>query len=168
MKKKLFIFYCLFSSIGLAQEITLFNTGLYYHYYEDDKRIPLKELTKRMQKDSLTALHWKKAQIKKVFINGIIVTEIGLLIYQSNHSDSISEKQAKFIFNAFYFTLFSTLWLSISRQKSKRRAILRYNRLLDSKKDQQRKVRFKLQPILMQPRHSNKLFVSGLGMQFDF
>ena len=59
--KSLFLKLVLFCNIVFAQEITMFDDGFTYHFYEDQNRITFKEVTNRISKDSLAAAHWKKA-----------------------------------------------------------------------------------------------------------
>ena len=146
----------------------MFDAGFSYSYYEDTRRIKFSEVSDRMSKDSIAALHWKKARIKNSFVTGMLITELGLLIYLFNHDKSLTQKQAlSFGYQYLIFSV-STIWLAISRQKSKRRAILRYNRLFDKHESKQAAVKLKFHPTLFFPQNGKKQLASGLAVRLKF
>jgi hypothetical protein len=139
MKRLLFIATLLIINIVFAQEITMFDDGLTYHFYEDQNRITYKEVSERISKDSLAAAHWKKARIKNAFANGILLSDLAIIIYaNSSEKPFLNHKQARLLSS---YLLVSSIFFVISRQKSKRKAILRYNSLFDNHESKQAKVK---------------------------
>ena len=72
----------------------------------------------------------------------------------------------RFLVYQYLFTTVASLWLITSRQKSKRKAILRYNSLFDKMK--QKDVSLGLQPVLLQPLPTHKGLAGGLGLLLQF
>ena len=169
MKRLLFIATLLIINIVFAQEITMFDDGLTYHFYEDQNRITYKEVTERISKDSLAAAHWKKARIKNAFANGILLSDLAIIVYaNSSEKPFLNHKQARLLSSYLLVSSISSIFLVISRQKSKRKAILRYNSLFDNHESKQAKVKLQFQPTLFFPQNEEKRFASGLGFNLKF
>lgn len=118
--------------------------------------------------DSISAKHWKRARIKNAVLNRILLAEFGSLIYIFSHSESITINQGRFFAYQYYFSMVASIWLALSRQKSKRKAILRYNSLFDKQESKQTVVKLEFQPILLFPQNEEKQFASGLGVRLKF
>lgn len=167
--KSLFLKLVLFCNIVFAQEITMFDDGFTYHFYEDQNRITFKEVTNRISKDSLAAAHWKKARIQNVLVNGILLSDLAILMYINSSKDPFSNnKQVGLISSYLFISSISIIWLAISRQKSKRRAILRYNSLFDKHESKQAAVKLKFHPTLFFPQNEKKQLASGLAVRLKF
>jgi hypothetical protein len=168
MKRLLFIATLLIINIVFAQEITMFDDGLTYHFYEDQNRITYKEVTERISKDSLAAAHWKKARIKNTFANGILLSDLAIIIYaNSSEKPFLNHKQARLLSSYLLVSSISSIFLVISRQKLKRKAILRYNSLFDNHESKQAKVKLQFQPTLFFTKR-RKRFASGLRFNLKF
>ena len=126
-----YLHFILFSfALTSAQEITLFDDAITYRYYQDQKRISYKEVGELMKKDSIAQMNWKRAKVKNTLANVFLIVELSALpitVLSENPNAGV-----------FYSLLLGgaigSITFAISRQKSKRRAILRYNSLFDSPK----------------------------------
>jgi hypothetical protein len=168
MKRLLFISSLLIINMVFAQEITMFDDGLTYHFYEDQNRITYKEISERISKDSLAAANWKKARIKNVFANGILLSDLAIKIYaNSSEKPFLNHKQARLLSSYLLVSSISSIFLVISRQKSKRKAILIYNNLFDNHESKQAKVKLQFQPTLFS-QNEEKRFASGLRFNLKF
>lgn len=167
--KSLFLKLVLFCNIVFAQEITMFDAGFSYSYYKDTRRIKFNEVTERMTKDSLAAAHWKKARIQNVLVNGILLSDLAILMYINSSKDPFSNnKQVGLISSYLFISSISIIWLAISRQKSKSRAILRYNSLFDKHESKQAAVKLKFHPTLFFLQNGKKQLASGLAVRLKF
>jgi len=91
--KSLFLKLVLFCNIVFAQEITMFDAGFSFSYYEDTRRIKFNEVTERISKNSLAAAHWKKARIQNVLVNGILLSDLAILMYINSSKDPFSNNK---------------------------------------------------------------------------
>lgn len=139
------------SVLLMAQEITMFDEAWGYRFYQDQERIDVKEVNKLMLKDSLSSLHWKRAQKKEAIIGGILISQLVFIIASS--SDKISDKHHPILGTTFVLSSFVNLGLAFSRQTSRRKAILRYNSLFDPPKKETARVKLKVKPTLIFSSH---------------
>lgn len=110
-----------------GQEITLFDDAITYRYYQDQERISYKEVGELMEKDSLSQLHWKRAKVKNTLANLFLIVEFSTIPIAAFSENSNPGIYSVVILGAGIGSIF----FAISRQKSKRLAILRYNSLFD-------------------------------------
>jgi len=147
MKNLLLITFLLFFSFSYAQEITMFDEAFSYRFYQDQERISIKEANQLMLSDSLSALHWKRARTKNTIVNGLLICQLAFIVAGS--SGKISGEQYRVLGPIFFASSFTSLGLAFSRQKSVRKAILRYNSLFDIPKEEEVGVILQLKPTLM-------------------
>lgn len=147
MKNLILIISLLILSYSNAQEITMFDEALGYRFYQDQERISFKEVSKLMLKDSLSALYWKRAKTKDVIIGGILTSQLIFIIAAGKNK--ISDKHYPILGPTFVISSCVNLGLTFSRQKLRRKAILRYNSLLDPPKKETEKVKLEVKPTLI-------------------
>ena len=141
----------------------MFDNSLSYRYYQDDQRISYKEVTKLMAKDSVTNLHWNRARTKNTLVNVMMVASSSLLPVAL-----ISENINASIFFGSYFGLtIGSLIMIVSRQKSRSRAILRYNSFFDPPEEQNKvPSSIQLRPaVIISP---NNILSKGVSIQLKF
>jgi len=80
-----------------------------------------------MEKDSLSQLHWKRAKVKNTLANLFLIVEFSTIPIAAFSENSNPGIYSVVILGAGIGSIF----FAISRQKSKRLAILRYNSLFD-------------------------------------
>lgn len=152
-----------FSKHLFAQEITMFDESLSYHYYEDDNRINVKRVEKLLSKDSIANLHWKRAKLKNFISNSFLITEIGMVTILTG---SNSKKTRILASIGILASIVGTLTFAISRQKSKRKAIIRYNSLFDDSNKKKKKTTFKISPDLIHDINQKSSKGISLKMQW--
>ena len=129
-----------------------------YKYYQDDKEISTKELESLFDKNSEVKAHWKKAKVKSTLAGTAFIAELGFAIWTGielgrDNGDSIRSKGALAPALATIGTATIAAILFNSANKSKKNAILTYNKQFDNK------TAFRLSPI------SNQ---NGLGLAIQF
>lgn len=147
MKNLLVVLMLTKSVVLMSQEITMFDEALGYRFYQDQERIDIREVNKLMLTDSLSALHWKRAETKDIIIGGILISQLVFIIAASNNK--ISDKHYPILGPTFVISSFVNLGLAISRQKHRRKAILRYNSLFDPQKKKTVGVKLEVRPTLI-------------------
>ena len=163
MKNLLLITFLFVFSFSYAQEITMFDESFTYKFYQDEERITPKELNELMLKDSLTKMHWKKAKTKNIIVNLLITAQIisFITIISSNENSGLPQILGPFI----VVSSFANIGIVFTRQKSIRKAILRYNSLLDEPpKKKLDQTSLKLSPALI--LDSNRIN-GGIGLSLS-
>ena len=82
-----------------------------------------------MLKDSLTKIHWKKAKTKNTIVNLLLTAQVisFITVISSKENSDLSQILGSFI----VVSSIANIGIVFTRQKSIRKAILRYNSLLD-------------------------------------
>jgi hypothetical protein len=116
-------------SFSCAQEITMFDESFTYKFYQDEEKISYKDLGELMLKDSLTKLHWKKAKTKNIIVNLLLTAQVisFITIISSKENSDLPQILGPFI----VVSSLVNIGILFTCQKSIRKAILRYNSLLD-------------------------------------
>jgi len=164
MKNLLLITFLLFFSFSYAQEITMFDEAFSYRFYQDEERITPKELGELMLKDSLTKMHWKKAKTKNTIVNLLITAQVisFITIISSKENSGLPQILGPFII----VSSLANIGIVFTRQKSIRKAILRYNSLLDEPpKKKVVRANLKLAPALI--LDSNRIN-GGIGLNLSW
>lgn len=151
------LFFCMMSVS--AQEITMFPGFWSAEYYQDDQRIDKKELKTLFSKNEAVNAHWKKSKNQELGFVIATTAELGLLVwaYSELLNDSRSnrdnaKKAVGPLLGGLGAAVVGGIFLNASN-KSKRKAILTYNKQFDNK------TTFRLVPV------SNQ---NGLGLALKF
>lgn len=152
-----------FSKYLFAQETTMFDESFSYHYYEDDNRIDVKRVEKLLSNDSIANLHWKRAKLKNLITNSFLISEFGLITI---FSTSENPKTSVIAGIGTLVSLVGTLVFGLSRQKSRRKAILKYNRLFDSTIQEKKSTSLKITPSLIQSNNQKSLTGIALSLKW--
>lgn len=156
MKKTLLIIVLFTSFYCLGQEITMFDEALSYRFYQDENRINFKEVNQLMLSDSISVLHWKRAKTKSVIIDGLLISQLAVIIAGS--SNRIKNKHVSVFASFFFLSSFASIGLVLSRQKSRRKAILRYNSLFDPPEKKPVGIKLEVGPTLIfNPQNGNQM-----------
>ncbi|MDB9837090.1 hypothetical protein OAC51_09340 [Flavobacteriaceae bacterium] len=165
MKNLLLITFLLFFSFSFAQEITKFSKGLSFKYYENDSIISKKYLNKLMSKNEETDLLWKKYKKHSNISNILFLTELAAFITLINLDENQSTLPAV-LGLTIYSTAISSIVYAFSSVKNERKAILRYNSLLDEPpKKKVVRANLKLAPALI--LDSNRIN-GGIGLNLSW
>ena len=160
IKSILFLVLLAFFSINAsAQEITVFPGFWSSEYYQDDKKIDKKELEALFAKNEEVQAYWKKSKGQEVAGSIAVVAELGFIIWM--YSEILDESRprqdrAKRSLGPLIGGVGSAViagFLLHASNKSKRRAILAYNKQFD------KKTAFRLTPV------SNQ---NGVGLALKF
>jgi hypothetical protein len=158
LKIKLFLvlFVVVITNI-MAQEITSFAGMWGMEYYQDDKKITRKEVKDLFSKNEEIIMHWKKADTKEVVAGVALLGQFAVGIWGIsellNDDPNLSNRdKAKNAIGPLAGSLGAGIIGAVflnSANKSRKRAILSYNKQFDTK------TTFRLEPI------GNK---AGLGL----
>lgn len=154
----LFLF-VLFTTESSAQEITVFPGFWSSEYYQDDKKIDKKELEALFKKNDEVQAYWKKSKGQAVASGVVVVAELGFIIWM--YAEILDEsrprqERGKRALGPLIGGLGSSVIAGVllhASNKSKKRAILTYNKQFD------KKTTFRLIPVGNQ---------NGLGLALKF
>ena len=117
-----------------------------------------------MLKDSLTKIHWKKAKTKNTILNLLLTAQVisFITIISSNENSDLPQILGPFIL----VSSLVNIGIVFTRQKSIRKAILRYNSLLDEpQKEKVVRENLKFAPALI--LDSNRIN-GGIGLNLSW
>ena len=116
-----------------------------------------------MLKDSLTKIHWKKAKTKNTIVNLLLTAQvISFITIISNENSDLPQILGPFI----VVSSLVNIGIVFTRQKSIRKAILRYNSLLDEpQKEKVVRANLKFAPALI--LDSNRIN-GGIGLNLSW
>jgi hypothetical protein len=150
-----------------GQEITVFVESLTYNFYEDQKRISVKDVRKLVKTDSIAAMHWKRMENKNILVNVSLALDLAFIIGVG--TNNIKSDHYKVLGPAFVLSSFGGVFLSISRQKSLRKAILRYNSLFDQPLEKKEFTSYmEIKPVLIRADQRITNSSTGLGISFNW
>lgn len=135
----IFLLIILFSTKLNAQEITVFPGFWSSEYYQDDQRIDKKELEALFAKNEEVRAYWKKSK-KQYITSGIAtVAELGFVLWlyaeildESRPRQERSKSSIAPLIGTLGTATIAAVFLH-SGNKSKRKAILAYNKQFDKK-----------------------------------
>ena len=114
-----------------AQEITLFPGFWSYQYYQDDKRIPRKDVVMLLEKDTVAFEHWKKSNTYSTLSYTAFTAELGFFAWQLSNISKDKESTPQLVGVLGSFAVGLTFALISNSQRKK--AILNYNEGLNQK-----------------------------------
>jgi len=137
----LFLMFTLIATKIYAQEITVFPGFWSSEYYQDDKEIDKKELEVLFAKNAEVQVYWKKAQGQQLAGTIAIAAEMGFVVWWTleliNNDPSLTERdKVKNGIGPALGVIGTGIVGSIliySSSKSKKKAILTYNKQFDKK-----------------------------------
>jgi hypothetical protein len=113
-----------------AQELSMFPGFFGAKYYEDDNKISKNDFKALLFKDSEAHELWKKSNRNLGLAYGFLGAEIGFLIWQSIRENNNESQTGPFI--GVIATAVAAIGFSISVNKLRQKAVLKYNSGLDS------------------------------------
>lgn len=141
----------------IAQEITTFASMWSMEYYQDDQKIAKKEVKALFSKNEEVYMHWKKADTKEIVAGVALVGEfVGVFwgVSELLNDDPLLSNRDKAknaigpLAGGLGAAIVGVIFLN-SANKSRKRAILSYNKHFDTK------TTFRLEPVANE---------SGLGI----
>jgi len=142
----------------------MFDESFTYRYYEDEKRINFKRVEELISKDSIAYYHWKKAKQKNFVVNALLISELGIIAILPNIESN--SRTDLIVGLGSLVSIVGSIAFAISRQKSKRRAILRYNSLFDLPDNKKTSSSLKISPSLIQER--DQKFSKGITLSLKW
>ncbi len=137
----LLIFFVFLVSKVRSQEITMFPGFWSAEYYQDDEKISKKQLEVLLAKNEEVQAYWKKSKTQEIVAGIAVIGEIGFLVWAYseilNDNPYLSNRdKAKNAIGPLLGGIGATTIAAIfhtASNKSKRRAILTYNKQFDKK-----------------------------------
>jgi len=157
----LLLLFVFFSAESSGQEITVFPGFWSSEYYQDDKKIDKKELEALFAKNEEVQAYWKKSKGQEIAAAVALTAEMGFAVWMTlellnDDPNLYARDRAKNalipVIGAIGTSIVGTVFMYASA-KSKKKAILTYNKQFD------KKTAFRLVPV------SNQ---NGVGLALKF
>jgi len=132
MKTKLFLTTVLFtviSTIGVSQEITIFNGFWGYQYYQDDTQISRKQAVALISSDKESEKLWKKSKSHLGIAFAALGAEIGFAIWSGTRASNNESQTLPLI--GVIGSAGVAIGYALSSNNLKKKAILKYNKNQD-------------------------------------
>ncbi len=142
MKQLLIGFAFLFIANALyAQEVTMFSNFFGTKFYQDDKKLKLREVHELMQSDTQAQFHWKRSNNLAIFSGISALANIGIVVVELTDNSPVENTDNNtFTLASYIGTFIATFTFDILSRSEARKAVLSYNKALE------RKTTFKLEP----------------------
>jgi hypothetical protein len=153
------IVFFLYGSVLQGQEVTIFPSFWGMDFYQDDQELDKKQFIQLLKTNDAAYAHWKKSNTQEILSGVAFAGQVGLLLWGVEEwtRDGVSERDRA---NAALGPIAGSLVVAVltgifmnASNKSKRRAVLTYNKRFD------KQTSFRLVPAMNQ----NGM---GIGLRF--